>query len=114
MAYFRKQLERRTYSQDRYYVLIKRQRSGKATFKELTELDEIVNRVPDIREKVIQENFMPDEGADINQPPSLPGTEHHLQAMPQPNLWQKIQSLLHRIFTAQAPGTEAKNQLIAM
>ena len=56
MAYLRKKLERRTYSEDRYYILIKRQKAGKATFKELTELDEIVNRVPDIREIVIRES----------------------------------------------------------
>ena len=50
-----KQLERRTFSQDRFDILIKRQRSGKATFNELTELDEIVNRDPAIRESILVE-----------------------------------------------------------
>lgn len=50
-----KQLERRTFSQDRFDILIKRQRSGKATFNELTELDDIVNRDPAIRESILVE-----------------------------------------------------------
>src|SRR3569833_2256921 len=61
MSNFRYKLERRTISQDRYYTLIKRQKEGTATFNELTELDEIVNRVPDIRDLVIRENFGLDE-----------------------------------------------------
>ena len=42
----KKQPERRTFLQDRFDILIKRQKSGKATFSELTELDEIVNGDP--------------------------------------------------------------------
>ena len=53
----RKQPERRTFLQDRFEILIRRQESGKATFNELTELDEIVNRDPALRERVIREEY---------------------------------------------------------
>ena len=98
MSYFRKKLERRTFSQDRYYILIKRQRSGKATFNELTELDEIVNRVPDIREKVIIESFFADDTNDTGELPNPPGNNeahpmistHHL------GWWLKVKSFFNR------------------
>lgn len=109
MAYFRKQLERRTYSQDRYYILIKRQKAGKATFNELTELDEIVNRVPDIREKVIIENFMTDDEADLNGPSDQAGAMNHIQNLPPRNFWDRLQSLLHRVFNVQA--SEIKQEI---
>ena len=47
----RKPPERRTFLQDRLEILIKRQKTGKATFNELTELDAIVNRDPEITRK---------------------------------------------------------------
>lgn len=100
----RKQLERRTYSQDRYYILIKRQKAGTATFNELTELDEIVNRVPDIREKVIIENFMEEDDADLTTPPDHTGMTDilHHQKTDRPNFWQKLQSLINGIFNSTA------------
>jgi len=103
MAYFHKKLERRTYSQDRYYALIKRQKAGTATFNELTELDEIVNRVPDIREQVIIENFMMDGEMDVNEPPDQAGTNDNspAQRYPHPNFWNRLQSLINRIFLSQ-------------
>jgi hypothetical protein len=99
MAYLHKKLERRTYSQDRYYILIKRQKEGKATFKELTELDEIVNRVPDIREQVILENFMEE---DNDTPQNNPGQEFNLQqqSIQHPNLWHRIKALVSRAFNS--------------
>ena len=100
MTLHRKPLERRTYSQDRYYALIKRQKAGKATFKELTELDEIVNRVPDIREKVIRESFMvdePDEGT--NNPGEK--NDRYIQQANHHNLWHRIKTFLARTFTTQ-------------
>jgi hypothetical protein len=102
MAYLRKKLERRTYSQDRYYILIKRQKAGKATFKELTELDEIVNRVPDIRDIVIRESFM-DDSQDADTLPRDPGKEDNLY--PQPiqhrTFWNRLRSFITRVFTSQ-------------
>jgi hypothetical protein len=46
---------RRTFSQERFEILIKKQKSGEAIFRDLTELDEIVNRVPDIRLTILEE-----------------------------------------------------------
>jgi hypothetical protein len=107
MSQFHKKLERRTYSQDRYYILIKRQKAGKATFKELTELDEIVNRVPDIRDIVIRESFMPDED-DINTSQNDPRNNDSLSAQsarPR-NLWNRIRSFIFRAFTSQISDTD--------
>jgi hypothetical protein len=103
MAHHRKPLERRTYSQDRYYALIKRQKSGKATFKELTELDEIVNRVPDIRELVIRESFMVDDNPDGPVPPNNSGKENKSDLPPMQHLtfWDRIRSFVTRAFTTQ-------------
>src|ERR1700760_925756 len=115
MAYLRKTLERRTYSQDRYYILIKRQKAGKATFNELTELDEIVNRVPDIREKVISENFMEEDDADLTAPPDHTGMVDNLsqQGTGHPNFWRRLQSFINRIFnsTATDMNHESSNAL---
>src|SRR5580698_1906500 len=63
----RKHTEPRTFLQDRFDILIKRQRSGKATFGELTELDEIVNRDPELREKVIRENILMENTDDLEE-----------------------------------------------
>jgi hypothetical protein len=95
MGYFRKKLERRTFSQDRYYILIKRQRSGEATFSELEELDEIVNRVPDIREKVILENFYSDDEEGKKTPPV-----ERLNPMPRKrkNFTEVIKAFFERIW----------------
>jgi hypothetical protein len=105
MAYLHKKLERRTYSQDRYYILIKRQKAGKATFKELTELDEIVNRVPDIREQVILENFMEE---DNDTPQNDQGQEFNLQqhSIQHPNFWSKIKALITRAFNSHITSRE--------
>jgi hypothetical protein len=71
-----KPLIRRTFLQERFDILIKKQRNGNATFNDLTELDDIVNRDPAIRESILEEmqadNHPPhDTGADkivINEP----------------------------------------------
>jgi hypothetical protein len=97
MALHRKPLERRTYSQDRYYALIKRQKSGKATFKELTELDEIVNRVPDIRDIVIRESFMVDD-PDMNEPTDNP-QNNFAQQSPHRSWWTRVKEFMTRVFT---------------
>lgn len=113
MSYFRKKLERRTFSQDRYYILIKRQKEGKATFSELTELDEIVNRVPDIRDLVIRENFGGEDNETdnpTNEPPN-----HHLVSTattPRPNLLSRIKNWLNRTFDAEV-SVANKNLILA-
>ena len=102
MSYFRKKLERRTFSQDRYYILIKRQKEGKATFSELTELDEIVNRVPDIRDLVIRENFGEEDG-EVDNPTNGPTNQRLVSTTvtPRPNLLSRIKSWLNRTFEAE-------------
>jgi len=50
-----KPLIRRTFLQERFMILIERQQAGEATFAELTELDELVNRDPKLREIILEE-----------------------------------------------------------
>jgi len=52
---YRKKLERRTFIEERFEILIKKQKNGRATFSELTELDEIVNLNAAISEKIPEE-----------------------------------------------------------
>lgn len=106
MSYFRKKLERRTFSEDRYYTLIKRQKAGTASFSELEELDEIVNRVPDIREKVIIESFYAeDEDGQDTSPGNQP-----VNIIPEPperkNLFETIRSFFHRLLQTFTPHRE--------
>lgn len=91
---YHKQLERRTFNQDRFDILIKRQKSGKATFNELTELDEIVNRDPDIRESILEEM------QSIDEPPDNPEVDDILQDQPakSQSLLNKIRSFIGRLF----------------
>ena len=97
MSYFRKKLERRTFSQDRYYILIKRQKEGKATFDELTELDEIVNRDPEIREIVLEEM----QDADTPKP----SDDDQIQMLEKPvrkSFIEKIKAFINRLFAAES------------
>jgi hypothetical protein len=50
-----KHLGQRTFLQDRFEILIKKQKKGTATFLELTELDDIVNRYAVIRDTILDE-----------------------------------------------------------
>jgi hypothetical protein len=91
-----KQLERRTFNQDRFEILIKRQKNGIATFNELTELDEIVNRDPDIREIVLEEM----KDAETPKPPDT----NEIQMIEKPvrkNLFEKIKAFINRLFTVE-------------
>ena len=112
MSYFRKKLERRTFSQDRYYILIKRQREGRATFNELTELDEIVNRVPDIRDLVIRENFGQDSD-DIDNPDDSANSNKILsRSLQHPSLWERLKNWARHIFIT--PVSIKKEQGVAI
>ncbi|MGF7038365.1 hypothetical protein [Mucilaginibacter lappiensis] len=92
---YHKQLERRTFTQDRFDILIKRQKSGKATFNELTELDDIVNRDPAIRESILEEMQA------LNEPPDNPKVDDTLNVQPSKpqTLLDKILAFLSRLFT---------------
>ena len=91
-----KQLERRTFTQDRFDILIKRQKSGKATFNELTELDDIVNRDPAIRESILEEMQA------VNDPPDPQKPDDTLSTPPikKLTLLDKIISFISRLFMA--------------
>ncbi len=86
-----KQLIRKTLSQERFEVLIQKQKSGEATFRDLTELDEIVNRVPDIRLTILEE--MEGKTTDNTPPeePTIPNQSIHL------NLIDKVKLFFDRL-----------------
>ncbi len=91
----RKPLIRRTFLQERYEILIERQRDGRATFNELTELDDIVNRDPTIREQVLIENLFinarNDQDDDKPKNDIIKPVQHH-------SLLSKLKSLIERVF----------------
>lgn len=92
----RKPLIRRTFLQERYEILIKRQQSGKATFNELTELDDIVNRDPSIRKIVLIENHFIDEPED-NVTPNNNSIENITR--PKTESWlSRVRAYLNRLF----------------
>jgi hypothetical protein len=93
----RKPLERRTFSQDRYEILIKRQKSGKATFNELTELDDIVNRDPTIRERVLIENLFMNDRDDQDELHNMPEKDI-INPVPHKSLLSRLKSIISRIF----------------
>jgi hypothetical protein len=97
-----KQPERRTFLQDRFDILIKRQKLGKATFNELTELDEIINADPVLREKIIRENLLMEDDGDFNgQSNNLEKEENQfVQKVQHRSILKRIQSFLSRIFTS--------------
>jgi len=82
---------RRTLSQERFEVLIKKQKEGRATFRDLTELDEIVNRVPDIRLTILEEMEGKTPTGD-GSPEELP-----LQHPPQPNFFERMKLFFDRL-----------------
>ena len=93
-----KQLERRTFNQDRFEILIKRQKNGIATFNELTELDEIVNRDPEIREIVLEEM----QEADNPKPPD-DSQAQTIKNQVRKNFIEKIKAFINRLFITSAP-----------
>ncbi|MBB5394357.1 hypothetical protein [Mucilaginibacter sp. AK015] len=68
---------RRTISQERFEVLWKKRRDGEATLRDLTEMDEIINRDPSVRQFVLEEmendTFMTDNNdpSEMSQPKSV-------------------------------------------
>ncbi|SEO63608.1 hypothetical protein ACFGVS_29440 [Mucilaginibacter sp. AW1-7] len=95
-----KQLERRTFLQDRFDILIKRQKNGTATFNELTELDDIVNRDPAIRESILvemQEGDAPDDHA-------LPVEKAAIEPVKKQGLLDLIRGFINRWFVTEPVG----------
>lgn len=101
----RKPLERRTFLQDRFEILIKRQRNGVATFTELTELDEIVNRDPELREKVIRESIFMEGNDEYNEPLNeIKPEDNPIKLIQRPSLLSRLKELVARIFNFNMPA----------
>ena len=89
-----KGLRRVTFSQERFEILIKKQKNGEASFSDLVELDEIVNRVPDIRHIILEET----EGTDT--PTDEPGQQDiiTLKEHKSQGLLNKIKAFFNQLF----------------
>jgi hypothetical protein len=100
---YHKQLERRTFLQDRFDILIKRQRNGTATFNELTELDDIVNRDPAIRESILVEM------QEVTEPPDsqLPLENASIEPIKKQGLIEAIMGFINRLFINEPVGSKA-------
>ncbi|MBD1391916.1 hypothetical protein [Mucilaginibacter glaciei] len=96
----KKPLIRRTFLQERFDILIKKQRNGDATFSDLTELDWIVNRDPAIREFILDEMSETDE----NQPQGLRQTNLLIEKEINPGLWEELKALINRLFMSKKDG----------
>jgi len=88
-----KPLIRRTFLQERFIILIERQQSGQATFAELTELDEIVNRDPKLTNIILEE--MEEDNTTINTPGSN-DVMYTNRAKPQP-VFEKIKAFINHL-----------------
>ena len=108
----RKPPERRTFLQDRLEILIKRQKTGRATFNELTELDDIVNSDPEIRKRIIMENMLMEDMDQLNGPSNEPEKQDsvYMQAAKRPGLLRRLKSFLTRIFISQF--ADIKNKIL--
>lgn len=95
----RKVLIRRTFLQERFDILIKKQRDGHATFADLTELDWIVNRDPALRDRIL-ENMQgietPPNDSDFTEPSIL-------QPQKQVSLLEQLKAFLSRLFFSNTP-----------
>ena len=104
----RKPLIRRTFLQERYEILIKRQQSGTATFNELTELDDIVNRDPSIREIVLIENHFLDAADDDNElDPEL--LKDLIKPVKAQSWLSRIRAYMSRVFILPVSSTAEKS-----
>jgi hypothetical protein len=110
----RKQLKRRTFLQDRFEILMRRQKTGEATFSELTELDEIVNRDPEIRDKIIRENMLMEGSDGFNKPSDDPQLSENpsMHQAQRRNLFNRMKSLITRIFTSQFLAVKTGNLIL--
>jgi len=101
-----KNLEQRTFLQDRFEILIKKQKTGQATFSELTELDDIVNKYATIREQILEEMHE-------TKPPDESAERENLLYHPQKrtiSILDKIRSFFDRMFIVKASAPFAFNE----
>jgi hypothetical protein len=94
-------LIRRTLSQERFEVLIKKQLNGTASFRDLIELDEIVNRDPTIRENILEEMHEIKHPPQDNDPRDI--INNIPQAKPQ-TLIDRIKEFFSRLFFSPPPA----------
>ncbi|MBD1367247.1 hypothetical protein IDJ77_25775 [Mucilaginibacter sp. ZT4R22] len=96
-------LIRRTFRQERFDILIKKQRNGNATFNDLTELDDIVNRDPEIRESILEEMH------EHEHPTEGPKQEEIVivETTKPPGLLQQLKLFINRLFMVEANGLKA-------
>jgi hypothetical protein len=92
-------LIRRTFLQERFDILIKKQRNGHATFNDLTELDDIVNRDPAIRESILEEMQGIDKTPEGPSQPEIVNIEpvKHL------SLLEQLKAFVNRLFITETP-----------
>jgi hypothetical protein len=88
-----KNIEQRTFLQDRFEILIKKQKAGQASFLELTELDDIVNRYGSFREQILEEM------KEFNEPPEGPIKQDtvYLSQKQAINILDKIKSFFRHL-----------------
>lgn len=86
-----KYIIRRTLSQERFEVLWKKRRDGKATLRDLTEMDEIINRDEGVRRFVLEEMEKPETPTD-NQDMLMPPAIKHQSII------SKIKGFINRLF----------------
>ena len=86
---------RRTISQERFEVLWKKRSNGQATLKDLTEMDEIINRDAGVRQFVLEEM----EGEN-NLPDSRGNCDNTIQAIvKQRSVMQKLKAFFKPLFS---------------
>jgi len=96
-----KNLEQRTFLQDRFDILLKKQKEGTASFIELTELDEMVNRYASIRHAILEEMCELDEPSGGSEK-----SDHVIVSKPQTaGFLRRIKSFLNR-FLCLAPDEQ--------
>lgn len=87
---------RRTISQERFEVLWKKRLNDKATLRDLTEMDEIINRDPSVRQFVLEEMESMNAPVDNNHLQDMlqqPVKTHH-------SFTYKIKSFFNRLFNS--------------
>jgi hypothetical protein len=85
---------RRTLSQERFEVLWKKRRDGQATLKDLTEMDEIINRDAGVRQFVLEEMEGKDnlnDNDDMQNMLQQPAVVHQ-------SITDKIKAFFNRLF----------------
>jgi hypothetical protein len=89
---------RRTLSQERFEVLWKKRSNGQATLKDLTEMDEIINRDAGVRQFVLEEMEGKDNLNDNND------TQNMLQqpTVSHQSITDKIKAFFNRLFNIMA------------